>query len=201
MYCPNVTCFALQPCPLHITSAEYDQSAREKALDADKHRSPLRLFLIRHAESEGNVPELAHLIHGRQSGLKLTPKGEDQARCLKISLANEKFDAVYCSTALRTQMTASLAGLKAEITPDVAETCHGSFEQRPRNECWTESVKSQMEANPWLFRSPGFSDEGYAGESVFDVELRMTRSCSMDVGVTNWLGLWSRCWSPKIRPP
>lgn len=116
------------------------------------------------------------LINGRQSSLKLTPKGEDQAKCLRVSLANEKFDAIYCSTAVRAQMTAKLAGLEpVQVIADITEASQGSFEQRPRNEMWTESVRRDMEENPWTFKAPGLSPEGVAGESCFEVEMRMTR--------------------------
>lgn len=64
--------------------------------------SVLDLWLVRHAESLGN-------LDGTDADTPLSPRGRQQALALRIALAGERFDRVLCSPMLRAQETAALA--------------------------------------------------------------------------------------------
>ena len=62
-----------------------------------------RIFIIRHAEAEGNLYRCAH---GQSEGL-ITPRGYLQIEQLKKRFAGEKIDTVYSSDLIRTRVTAT----------------------------------------------------------------------------------------------
>lgn len=92
------------------------------------HPDPLRLYLIRHGETEWSLT-------GRHTGrtdIALTTNGEDQARTLIPTLAAIRFAHVFTSPLQRARQTCTLAGLdaSAEIAPDLAEWDYGDYEGR-----------------------------------------------------------------------
>ena len=90
--------------------------------------APLRLFLIRHGETEWSLSGQ----HTGRTDLPLTANGEDQARALEPLLRAIPFDRVLISPARRAQRTCALAGLggSAEINPDLVEWDYGNYEGR-----------------------------------------------------------------------
>ena len=89
---------------------------------------PLRLYVIRHGETEWS-------LSGRHTGrtdLALTSGGEDQARAIEPMLRAIPFEHVLTSPAARARRTCALAGLgdAAEIEPDLAEWDYGQYEGR-----------------------------------------------------------------------
>ncbi len=89
---------------------------------------PLRLYLIRHGETEW-------ALSGRHTGrtdIALTANGEVQARRLVPTLSTIRFTHVFTSPLQRARQTCSLAGLdaSAEIEPDLAEWDYGEYEGR-----------------------------------------------------------------------
>jgi broad specificity phosphatase PhoE len=65
----------------------------------------IRVFLVRHGESEAN----AKLIHqGQKVDTSLTPKGRGQAEKTAERLGREKIDAIYASDLKRTKETAEI---------------------------------------------------------------------------------------------
>ena len=62
-----------------------------------------KIFLIRHAEAEGNLYRLAH----GQYDSTITPGGYRQLAYLRQRFQNERIDAVYGSDLTRTHTTAS----------------------------------------------------------------------------------------------
>ncbi len=62
-----------------------------------------RIFLIRHAEAEGNLFRVAH---GQYDSV-ITPQGYRQLACLRERFKGERLDAVYGSDLTRTHTTAS----------------------------------------------------------------------------------------------
>ena len=62
-----------------------------------------KIFLIRHAEAEGNLFRVAH---GQYDSV-ITPQGYRQLACLRERFRNETLDAVYGSDLTRTHTTAS----------------------------------------------------------------------------------------------
>jgi broad specificity phosphatase PhoE len=88
--------------------------------------STLRLYLIRHGETEWS-------LSGRHTGrtdIPLTPKGEDEARELGKHLLDISFAQVLTSPLKRALQTCDLAGLDktSDIEPCLAEWDYGDYE-------------------------------------------------------------------------
>ena len=90
------------------------------------------LYLIRHAEAEGN---LYRRIHGWYDG-RLTAMGLKQVRALEKRFENVRVDAVYSSDLSRTRDTAAAIylpkGLPLVTTPELREVGMGEWEDK----CW-----------------------------------------------------------------
>lgn len=89
----------------------------------------MRLYVIRHGESENNLKK-------RWTGwydAQLTEKGKADALKAKEQLKGISFDAVYSSDLVRAVDTAKLAlpGCDPETTPLLREICLGSLENQP----------------------------------------------------------------------
>ena len=92
----------------------------------DLHESLLRLYLIRHGETEWSLSGQ----HTGRTDLPLTKHGEDQARQLAPRLAHIQFARVLTSPRQRARRTCELAELGAavETEPDLAEWDYGDYE-------------------------------------------------------------------------
>lgn len=90
-----------------------------------------KIFLIRHAEAEGNIHRRAH---GHFNGL-VTVNGYRQIEQLKERFLSEKIDAVYSSDLSRTSVTASAIcephGLPLQATEQLREISLGAWEDMP----------------------------------------------------------------------
>lgn len=141
-------------------------------LAAKYQYSMLSVYLFRHAESEGNVKH--HLIGGQSNHYPLTPTGESQSKLLGKRLHSEQhqFEALYSSTAVRTQATAAIATNEMQATPELQlrtellELSQGEWEGQVRKDIYTPDQLSIVRSDPYDFRPPG-------GESQRDVETRM----------------------------
>jgi broad specificity phosphatase PhoE len=91
----------------------------------------MRLLLIRHGQTPANV--LGQLDTARP-GPGLTELGARQAAEIPDALANERVDALFASTLLRTQLTAAplagARGLEVEVRPGLHEIEAGDLESR-----------------------------------------------------------------------
>ncbi len=125
-------------------------------------RSALRLYLIRHGETEWSLSGQ----HTGRTDLALTPRGEDQARTLEPTLRAVSFGHVFTSPAQRAQRTCALAGLggAAEIAPDLAEWDYGDYEG-------LTSADIRQGQPGWNV----FQDGCPGGESVAEVAVRADR--------------------------
>jgi probable phosphoglycerate mutase len=87
---------------------------------------PLRLYLIRHGETEWSLSGQ----HTGRTDIPLIPRGEDAARKLGQRLREISFTRVLSSPLLRARRTCELAGLfpMAEIEPDLSEWDYGDYE-------------------------------------------------------------------------
>ncbi len=87
-----------------------------------------RIYLIRHAEAEGN---LYRRIHGWYDS-RITENGKRQIAALEHRFHNVPIDAVYASDLQRTQVTAQAVirskGLKLHIEPGIKEIGMGIYE-------------------------------------------------------------------------
>ena len=133
----------------------------------------LDLYLFRHAETEYNAHN--HLIGGQSNFLKLSERGEDQARALGERLTKErvKFDRLYSSTAERTLQTARIVcdtiGFpldKLIAISELLELSQGDWEGKERDEIYVPEILAEMKAKHWDFKAPN-------GESQRDVEERV----------------------------
>ena len=88
-----------------------------------------RIFLIRHAEAEGNLFRVAH----GQYDSTVTPQGYRQLSCLRERFKGQILDAVYGSDLTRTRATASALyvprGLEFRPLPQLREIRLGVWEQ------------------------------------------------------------------------
>jgi len=93
-----------------------------------------RIFLIRHAEAEGNLYRRAH---GQMEGL-VTTRGYRQIGLLRERLKDEQIDAVYSSDLIRARETAKAVsgprGLDIHTTERLREVNMGAWEDRPWGE-------------------------------------------------------------------
>lgn len=99
------------------------------------------VYIIRHAESEGN---LYRRIHGHYDGL-VTEMGKKQIEALKKRFENVQIDAVYSSDLFRTRATAAAIyvpkQLKLNTTPELREVSMGVWEDM----CWADVERDTPE--------------------------------------------------------
>ena len=85
------------------------------------------IYLIRHAEAEGNLYRIAQ----GQYDSNLTDRGWRQVRALERRFADIHIDAVYSSDLYRTCATASAIykpkGLELHRVPELREICVGDW--------------------------------------------------------------------------
>ncbi len=167
-----------------VRRSSWEAVCRRAERRARAQRRRLRLYLIRHGESEANL-QLARIVGGRQVGSPLTPLGERQAQLLGRRLAADgvRFDRVLASHAARARRTAELAcaelGIapsEIEIDPRAVEFSQGANELQPRAEVYREggpTLRGIARDGELFFRPPGRSPDGDRGESQWDTEQRM----------------------------
>ncbi len=92
----------------------------------------MKLYMIRHGETDNNVK---HLFSGWFPA-QLTDNGREQARCAGKRLEGVAFDKIYASDLERTMETARLIFPEGEITPEPAlrEIHVGTLGGRPYGE-------------------------------------------------------------------
>jgi len=129
----------------------------------------VRLYFIRHAESEINAAKVD--IGGQSISCMLSPLGNEQAILLgnvsslivivccflhyigkRLKYQNIKFDYILCSTAVRTQRTAEIALKimnidipKLIISTELLEQSQGSWEGKNRALIHTPEIMQQMD--------------------------------------------------------
>ena len=127
-----------------------------------------RIYLIRHAEAEGN---LYRRVHGWYDSL-VTDNGYRQISALRGRFDNIPIDAVYASDLFRTRTTARAIyvshGLELRTRPDLREIGVGVWEDTPWGELSHREGEMLYEFN---HSSPKFQVEG--GESFAQVQKRM----------------------------
>ena len=116
-----------------------------------------KIFLVRHAEAEGNLFRVAH----GQYDSNLTPRGYRQLHYLRERFRGEKLDAVYGSDLTRTHATASALyvprGLDFRPEPRLREVRLGDWEERT----WAEISRADrrmyedFNKRPHLWRVEG----------------------------------------------
>ena len=127
-----------------------------------------KIFIIRHAEAEGN---LYRRVHGWYNSL-ITDNGYRQIAALRGRFAKEHIDAVYSSDLFRTMTTAKAIypshGLELHTTPALREIGVGVWEDVP----WGALERHDaMRLILFNHASPNFQVEG--GETFAQVQARM----------------------------
>ena len=116
-----------------------------------------RIYLIRHAEAEGNLYRIAQ----GQDNSNLTDRGWRQVHALEQRFADIPVDEVYSSDLYRTCATAGAIyrpkGLRLRKLRELREICVGVWEQRTWGEIyrrWPEEMK-QFSDQPHLWQVEG----------------------------------------------
>lgn len=127
-----------------------------------------RIYLIRHAEAEGN---LYRRVHGWYDSL-ITERGYRQIDALRERFRDIPIDAVYSSDLFRTKTTASSVyaakGLELRIRKDLREVNMGDWEDKP----WGEVERSDGERLA-LFNQSSPRWQAPHGESYEQVRQRL----------------------------
>ncbi len=120
------------------------------------------VYLARHGETEWTVTRR----HTGRTDLRLTARGEDNARGLRERLRGLAFDRVFVSPLQRARRTCELAGFgdRAVIITDLSEWDYGSYEGRRTDEIHRERPGWRL-----------FRDGCPGGESVAEVGARADR--------------------------
>ena len=130
-----------------------------------------KIYLIRHAEAEGN---LYRRIQGHWDG-SITALGLQQIDALAQRFRHEHIDALYCSSLSRARVTAEAItryhDVPAVATPRLAEICMGVWEGRAWGDVEHEFPEQMRYFNtdPEKWSVPG-------GEPIREVQKRMTRA-------------------------
>ncbi len=130
-----------------------------------------RLYIIRHAEAEGN---LYRRCHGQYDG-KITENGHEQIALLRGRCADLQVDALYSSDLSRTRATAgALArpGLALNTRPGLREIGLGVWEDMP----WGQVTREYPEQYEAFSRGFGFKLKG--AETCERVRERMLNEVS-----------------------
>ena len=111
-----------------------------------------RIYLVRHAEAEGNLYRIAH---GHYNGL-ITARGYRQIRALEHRFAHIHIDAVYSSDLFRTRTTAKAVylpkGLPLHTDPKLREVNMGIWEGRTWQQLRMEDEEGIVNFNRHLDR-------------------------------------------------
>ena len=134
-----------------------------------EERAMTTVYLIRHAEAEGNLYRRAH---GHYDAT-ITDNGYRQIAALAKRFEHERIDAVYASDLVRTQTTAlaltGVHGLPLHTTERLREVCVGEWEDRT----WTWLAKFDRE-RLIAFNTDAGSWRVEGGETMEQVRERMT---------------------------
>ncbi|MEG2455847.1 MAG: histidine phosphatase family protein, partial [Oscillospiraceae bacterium] len=127
-----------------------------------------QIYLIRHAEAEGN---LYRRIHGWYNSL-ITENGYRQIDALEERFRNINIDRVYSSDLFRTMTTAGAIwrshGLLLDVRPGLREVCMGDWEDHP----WAEIQRTDA-GRIALFNASDPRWEAPRGEPFQQVQARV----------------------------
>ncbi|CRZ19050.1 histidine phosphatase family protein [Mycolicibacterium neworleansense] len=116
----------------------------------------MRVTFVRHAESEANAN---HIIDTTVPGPGLTPTGQQQAVALVDKLGDNNYDAIYASTMLRTQQTATpmsqYLGLPIQVIDGISEIPAGSLEGKSQDTYGTAYILAPLKWAGLLPNMPG----------------------------------------------
>ncbi|GAA4052785.1 histidine phosphatase family protein [Arthrobacter methylotrophus] len=159
----------------------------------------MRLLLIRHGQTSGNV---LGQLDTAFPGPGLTELGERQAAALPNSLAGEDFTAIYASTLIRTQLTASplanALGLEATVLDGLQEIEAGALEKLTDHESHHQYMSTVF---AWTdgdldIRMPGAGD-GHEFFARYDAAIAKVVAAGDESAVVVSHGAAIRCWAGR----
>ncbi|WKG02834.1 histidine phosphatase family protein [Mycolicibacterium sp. HK-90] len=113
----------------------------------------MRVTFVRHAESTANAN---HIIDTTIPGPGLTPTGQQQAKDVVDRLGDNNYDAIYASTMLRTQQTATpmsqYLGLPIQVVDGISEIPAGDLEGKSQDQYGTAYILAPLK---WAGLLPG----------------------------------------------
>ncbi len=133
-------------------------------------------MLLRHGETEWSRTGQ----HTGTTDVPLTPAGEQAARSLAGALDSYHFSLVLSSPLQRARRTAELAGVSAELDPDLREWDYGAYEGLT-----TEQIRADL-GYDWTIFEHGVPPGDTPGESIEDVAAR----------ASGWSAERCRRWAP-----
>lgn len=129
----------------------------------------MRLYFVRHGQSEANVQRV---ISNRELPHPLTELGRQQAEALARSLAQVPLAAIYSSPIMRAAQTAHIVaatrGLPVEFADALREPDCGILEGRSDEEAWAEHGRVVYD---WVMERR-FDSRIEGGESFHDLRAR-----------------------------
>lgn len=105
----------------------------------------MRVTFVRHGESTANVD---HILDTTIPGPGLTEKGRQQSEAVVDRLGDNNYDAIYASTMLRTQQTATpmsqYLGLPIQVIDGISEIPAGSLEGKSQDTYGTAYILAAL---------------------------------------------------------
>lgn len=126
---------------------------------------PGRLVLLRHGETTWSLSGQ----HTGRTDIPLTPHGEELAKACGALLTGYDFVLTLASPLQRARRTAELAGLTAEVDPDLLEWDYGGYEG-----ITTADIRQQL-GYDWTVFQHGVVPGDTPGETVEEVAARASR--------------------------
>ncbi len=132
----------------------------------------MRLRIVRHGESEGNV---AGTLQGCRIDAPLSSRGRRQAEALSIRLSGDGIDLVVASPLSRAKETAEILaaphGLGVRVDPELVEFDWGTWTGRPLDDALEAEVK-KLRAR---WRAGHVEEPAPGGESPVQAASRASR--------------------------
>ena len=163
----------------------------------------MRLLLMRHGQTHANVSGELDTAH---PGLDLTDLGRAQAAAAARVLADERIDAIYVSSRVRTHQTARPAADDRDLSPvqldGLEEIQAGDFEMRSDHDAvagYIGSVATWLEGD-LTHRMPG-AETGEEFLARYDRAVREILSAGHDAALVVSHGAALRTWiSTRMEP-
>jgi len=156
----------------------------------------MRLILVRHGQTPANVEGI---LESTVPGPGLTTLGQQQAEELVNALADEKIDAIFVSSMIRTHLTAAplvaARGLEPVVRDGVREIAAGDVEGRSDEDSVHQYVHTLLAwcAGDLGVRMPG-AETGQEVIARFDQVVAEAESLGVDSVVLVSHGAMIRAW-------
>jgi broad specificity phosphatase PhoE len=156
----------------------------------------MRLILVRHGQTPANVDGI---LESTVPGPGLTALGHDQAEALVEALADEKIDAIFVSSMIRTHLTAAplvaARGLEPAVRDGLREIAAGDVEGKTDEASVHQYVHTLLEwcAGELDVRMPG-AETGREVIDRFDQVVDEAEALGVDSVVLVSHGAMIRAW-------